>query len=74
MLVDRRPPAVTAQPNFANPQVRPLTDKLMWVDMIANALIVILIASVSYFFISARALRAIIEPAVTSLSEPSRAR
>ena len=47
----------------------PIQD-LLWVDMITNALIVIVIASASYFFISATALRTKLERTVTSYSEP----
>ena len=50
------------------------TQEILWVDMITNALIVIIIASASYFFISAKALRANLEPAVTLYSEPSQPR
>jgi len=49
------------------------TQDLFWVDMIVNALIVIVIASASYFFISAKGLR-IIEPAISSYSEASPSR
>jgi hypothetical protein len=47
---------------------------LLWVDMIANALIVIVIASASYLFISAKGLPSNIDPVVTSFSEPSQPR
>lgn len=47
------------------------TQELLWVDMIANALIVVVIAWASYFLISAKAFQASFEPAVTSYSEPT---
>jgi hypothetical protein len=73
-VVHRRSPAVGAPPNIKDRELKSLTQDRLWVDMTTNALIVIVIASASYFFISAKSVRAIIEPAVTSYSEPSQAR
>jgi hypothetical protein len=66
--------SLSAPPEIKNPKRKPPAQDLLWVDMITNALIVIVIASASYFFISARALRANLEPAVTSYSQPSQSR
>jgi len=73
-LVHRRSPAVAAPPNSKDREMKSLTQDRLWVDMTTNALIVIVIASASYFFISAKSVRAILEPAVTSYSERSQAR
>jgi hypothetical protein len=59
--VHRPAPAVTLRSGISHREVKPLTRKLLWVDMITNAVIVIVIASVSYFFIAARTTRPIIE-------------
>ena len=61
ILVARPVPAVSLRSGVSNREEKRLTDKLLWVDMLTNALIVIVIASVSYFFISARTTRPIIE-------------
>ena len=71
ILVDRLPSAVTARPDIND---RDLTRNLLWVDMITNALIVIVISSVSYFFIPAKIVGPIKAAAVTSNSEPSQSR
>ena len=70
----RRYPTVSAPPQIKDRFRKSTTQDLLWVDMITNALIVIAIASASYFFISAKGLRANIEPAVTSYSERSEPR
>jgi hypothetical protein len=63
--------AVTLPSGISHREVKPVTLKLLWVDMITNAVIVIVIASVSYFFISARSSRIVIETSsVASDSEP----
>lgn len=67
-------PTVNAQRPGKDHQRKFPTQDVSWVDMITNALIVILIASASYVFISAKALRTNIEPAVISYSEPSQPR
>jgi hypothetical protein len=67
-------PTVNAQRTVKDQQRKSPTQGVLWVDMITNALIVILIASASYVFISAKALRTTIEPAVISYSEPSQPR
>ena len=74
MRAHRRSPAVSARPDINDWEMKSLTQDLSWADMITNALIVIVIASASYFFISANAVRTIIEPVATSYSEPSQAR
>jgi len=61
ILVARPVPAVSLRLGVSNREEKRLTDKLLWVDMLTNALIVIVIASVSYFFISARTTRPIME-------------
>ena len=66
--------SLSAPPEIKNPKRKRPTQGLLWVDMITNALIVIVIASASYFFISSKGLRAHIEPAVISYSEPSQPR
>lgn len=73
-IVPPRFRTVTAPPDIPDREVKPLIQDLLWVDMITNALIVIVIASASYFLISAKGLRADIEPAVISYSEPSQPR
>lgn len=66
--------AVSAPREIKDRHRKSPTQEILWVDMITNALIVIVIASASYFFISAKALRANLEPAVTLYSEPSQSR
>ena len=73
-IVSPRSRTVAAPPDIPDREVKPLIQDLLWVDMITNALIVIVIASASYFFISAKAVRTIIEPVAASYSEPSQAR
>ena len=63
-------PPVSAQQEVTDPNRKSLIQDLLWVDMITNALIVIVIALASYFFISATALRTNLEPAFTSYSQP----
>lgn len=63
-------PTISAQSEVNDHHRKSPTQGVLWVDMITNALIVIVIALASYFFISAKALRTNIEPAVTSYSEP----
>ena len=70
----RQYPTVSAPPQLKNRLRKSTTQALLWVDMITNALIVIAIASASYYFISAKGLRANIEPAVTLYSERSEPR
>jgi hypothetical protein len=74
ILIHRRLETDAASPNINVREMKSLTQDRLWVDMTTNALIVIVIASASYFFISAKSVRAIIEPALTSYSEPSQAR
>ena len=73
-IVPPRSRTVAAPPDIADREVKPLIQDLLWVDMITNALIVIVIASASYFFISAKAIRTSIELLATSYSEPSQPR
>ena len=73
-FLHRQCPAVSAPPQIKHHQRKSPTQDLLWVDMITNALIVIVIASASYFFISAKGLPSNIEPAVISYSEPSQPR
>lgn len=70
----RQYPTVSAPPHLNNRLRKSTTQDLLWVDMITNALIVIAIASASYYFISSKGLRANIEPAVTLYSERSEPR
>jgi hypothetical protein len=63
-------PTISAQRELNDHRRKSPTQGVLWVDMITNALIVIVIALASYFFISAKALRTNIEPAVISYSEP----
>jgi hypothetical protein len=51
-IVPPRSRTVAAPPDIAEREVKPLIQDLLWVDMITNALIVIVIALASYFFIS----------------------
>jgi hypothetical protein len=67
-------PTVNAQCEVKDRHRKAPTQDILWDDMIANALIVIVIASASYFFISAKALRVNLETAVISYSEPSQPR
>lgn len=72
ILVHRPAPAVTLRSGISHREVKPLTHKRLWVDMITNAVIVIVIASVSYFFIAARTTRIVTETSsVASGSQPS---
>jgi hypothetical protein len=73
-ILPLRSRTVAAPPDTPDREVKPLIQDPLWVDMITNALIVIVIASASYFFISAKAVRIIIEPVAASYSEPSQAR
>jgi hypothetical protein len=73
-FLHRQSPAVSAPPQIQNRARKSPTHDLLWIDMITNALIVIAIASASYFFIAAKGLRANIDPAVTSYSERSEPR
>jgi hypothetical protein len=73
-FLHRQSPAVSAPPQIQNRARKSPTQDLLWIDMITNALIVIAIALASYFFIAAKGLRANIDPAVTSYSEPSQPR
>ena len=70
----RQYPTVSAPPPIKHRARKSTTQDFLWVDMITNSLIVIAIASASYFLISAKGLRASIEPAVTSYSERSQPR
>jgi hypothetical protein len=67
-------PTVRGQRQVKNHHRKSHLKDLLWVDMITNALIVIVIALASYFFISATALRTNLEPAVTLYAEPSQSR
>ena len=67
-------PTISAQREVNDHHRKSPTQGVLWVDMITNALIVIVIASASYVFISAKALRTSIEPAVISYSEPTQPR
>jgi hypothetical protein len=73
-FLHRQYPAVSAPRQIKHHRRKSPTPDLLWIDMITNALIVIVIASASYFFISAKAFRAHTEPAVISYSEPSQPR
>jgi hypothetical protein len=73
-FLHRQSRSITAPRQIRDGARKSRTEDLMWADMIANALIVIVIASASYFFVSAKGLRANIGPAVTSYSEPSQQR
>jgi hypothetical protein len=70
----RQYPTVSAPRQINDRARKSTTQNLLWVDMITNALIVIAIASASYFLIGAKGLRANIDPAVTSYSERSELR
>jgi hypothetical protein len=61
VLVDSPVQAISSRSGVNNRTEPRLTHKLLWVDMLTNALIVIVIASLSYFFIAARTTRPIIE-------------
>jgi hypothetical protein len=75
ILVDRPVRTVSLRSGVSNREEKRLTHKLLWVDMLTNAVIVIVIASVSYFFIAARTIRPIMETSsVTSDSQSSRSR
>jgi hypothetical protein len=63
-------PTVSAQLEVKNQHRKSPTEGVLWIDMITNALIVIIMALASYVFISAKTLRTHIEPAVISYSEP----
>lgn len=70
ILVHRPVPAGSLRSFVMNGEEKRLTPKLLWMDMLTNALIVIVIASVSYFFIAARTIRPSLETsAVASDSE-----
>ena len=69
----RLAPAFTAPPYTKDHEEKLPTQDLFWVDMIVNALIVIVIASASYFFISAKFLQTI-DPAISPYSERSPSR
>ena len=69
-FLQHQSPTVSAQREVKDHHRKAPIQDLLWVDMITNALIVIVIALASYFFISATALRTNREPAVTSYSEP----
>jgi len=69
-FLHRQSRSITAPRHIQDRARKSPTEDLLWADMIANALIVIVIASASYFFISAKGLQADIGPAVTSYSEP----
>ena len=71
---DRQYTTVSAPPQIKDRARKSMTQDLLWGDMITNALIVIAIASASYVFISARSLRANIDPALTSYTERSEPR
>jgi hypothetical protein len=73
-FLQHQSPTVSAQRQVKDHQRKSPTQDILWVDMITNALIVIVIASASYFFISATALRTNLEPAVTLYAEPSQSR
>ena len=75
ILIDRPVAGVSLRSGVRNREEKRLTPKLLWIDMLTNALIVIVIASVSYFFIAARTIRPIMETSsVTSDSQSSRSR
>lgn len=61
ILVDRPLPAGSFRSGVKNREEKRLTPKLLLIDMLTNALIVIVIASVSYFFIAARSIRPALE-------------
>lgn len=69
-FLQHQSPTVSAQRQVKDHHRNSPIQDLLWVDMIANALIVIVIALASYFFISATALRTNLERTVTSYSEP----
>jgi hypothetical protein len=69
-FLQHQSPTVSAQRQVNDHHRKSPIQDLLWVDMITNALIVIVIASASYFFISATALRTKLERTVTSYSEP----
>jgi hypothetical protein len=75
ILIDRPVPGVSLRSGVRNREEKRLTPKLLWIDMLTNALIVIVIASVSYFFIAARTIRPTIETSsIASGSEVSESR
>ena len=75
ILAHRPVPAGSLRSGARNREDKRLTPKLLWMDMLTNALIVIVIASVSYFFIAGRTTRPIIETSsVASDSELLEAR
>jgi hypothetical protein len=61
ILVDSPVQTISSRSGVNNRREQRLTHKLLWVDMLTNALIVIVIASLSYFFIAGRTTRPIIE-------------
>jgi hypothetical protein len=69
-FLQHQSPAVSGQRQVKNHHRKSHIQDLLWIDMITNALIVIVIALASYFFISATALRTNLERTVTSYSEP----
>ena len=71
MLVDLRSRGGTGSSSINDREVKRLKHKLLWEDMMTNALIVIVISLVSYFFIPAKIVGPIKAAAVTSNSEPS---
>jgi hypothetical protein len=71
----RPTPAVALRSGTSHPEVKAITHKLLWADMIMNAVIVIVIASVSYVFIAVRSNQFSLETSsVASDSEPSNLR
>ena len=74
-LIDRPVPAVSFRSGVRNREEKRPSPKLLLIDMLTNALIVIVIASVSYFLIAARTIRPTIETSsVASESELSESR
>jgi hypothetical protein len=74
LLAGHPSPAVSVRSDSNDPELSRRTHKLLWVDMITNALIVIVIASVSYFVISAQNIEANLDAPVISASERFRSR
>jgi hypothetical protein len=73
-FLHRQPRPVSAPTEIKDCERKSPAQDILWVDMIANALIVIVIASASYLFISAKGFPSNIEPVVTSFSEPPQPR
>jgi hypothetical protein len=75
LVVDRPVRAVPLRSGASSREEKRLTHKLQWIDMLTNALIVIVITSVSYFFIAARTTRPVMETSsIGSESQSSESR